>query len=88
MSGDIAKIELTRKAIGDALGDDTLKPVASELKKVVNDIYPALRQDMGRHIQQFGEAGDFAKWRAANAALSDFATDLENCNHKACASKG
>lgn len=82
LSGDIAKIELTRKAIGDALGDDTLKPVASELKKVVNDIYPALRQDMGRHIQQFGEAGDFAKWRSANAALSDFATDLENSTIK------
>ncbi len=82
LSGDIAKIELTRKAIGDALGDDTLKPVASELKKVVNDIYPALRQDMGRHIQQFGEAGDFSKWRAANAALSDFATDLENSTIK------
>lgn len=82
MSGDIAKIELTRKAIGDALGDDTLKPVASELKKVVNDIYPALRQDMGRHIQQFGEAGDYAKWRSANAALSDFATDLENSTIK------
>ncbi len=82
LSGDIAKIELTRKAIGDALGDDTLKPVASELKKVVNDIYPALRQDMGRHIQQFGEAGDYAKWRSANAALSDFATDLENSTIK------
>jgi len=82
MSGDIAKIELTRKTIGDALGDDTLKPVASELKKVVNDIYPALRQDMGRHIQRFGEAGDFAKWRSANAALSDFATDLENSTIK------
>jgi hypothetical protein len=82
LSGDIAKIELTRKAIGDALGDDTLKPVASELKKVVNDIYPALRQDMGRHIQKFGEAGDFVKWRSANAALSDFATDLENSTIK------
>lgn len=82
MSGNIADIELTRKIIGDALGDDTLKPVASELKKVVNDIYPALRQDMGRHIQQFGEAGDFAKWRSANAALSDFATDLENSTIK------
>ena len=82
MSGDIADIELTRKIIGDALGDDTLKPVASELKNVVNDIYPALRQDMGRHIQQFGEAGDFAKWRSANAALSDFATDLENSTIK------
>ena len=82
MSGDIADIELTRKIIGDALGDDTLKPVASELKKVVNDIYPALRQDMGRHIQQFGEAGDFAKWRSANTALSDFATDLENSTIK------
>lgn len=88
LSGDIAKIELTRKAIGDALGDDTLKPVASELKKVVNDIYPALRQDMGRHIQQFGEAGDFSKWRAANAALSDFATDLENSTIKRVLKKG
>lgn len=88
MSGDIAKIELTRKAIGDALGDDTLKPVASELKKVVNDIYPALRQDMGRHIQKFGEAGDFAKWRSANAALSDFATDLENATIKRVLAKG
>ena len=88
MSGDIAKIELTRKTIGDALGDDTLKPVASELKKVVNDIYPALRQDMGRHIQRFGESGDFAKWRSANAALSDFATDLENATIKRVLAKG
>ena len=88
MSGDIAKIELTRKTIGDALGDDTLKPVASELKKVVNDIYPALRQDMGRHIQRYGESGDFAKWRSANAALSDFATDLENATIKRVLAKG
>jgi hypothetical protein len=88
ISGDISKIELTRKAIGGALGDDTLKPVASELKKVVGDIYPALRQDMGRHIQKFGEAGDFAKWRSANAALSDFATDLENATIKRVLAKG
>jgi len=88
LSGDITKIELTRKAIGDALGDDTLKPVSSELKKVVGDIYPALREDMGRHIQKFGEAGDFAKWRSANSALSDFATDLENATIKRVLAKG
>lgn len=87
-SGNIADIELTRKIIGDALGDDTLKPVASELKNVVNDIYPALRQDMGRHIQRFGESGDFAKWRSANEALSDFATDLENSTIKRVLAKG
>jgi len=87
-SGKIDDIELTRKIIGDALGDDTLKPVASELKNVVNDIYPALRQDMGRHIQRFGESGDFAKWRSANEALSDFATDLENSTIKRVLAKG
>ena len=88
LSGDITNIELTRKVIGDALSDDTLRPVASELKNVVNDIYPALREDMGRHIQRFGEAGDFAKWRSANAALSDFATDLENSTIKRVLAKG
>lgn len=88
LSGDMRKIELTRKAIGDALGDDTLKPVSTELKKIVRDIYPALREDMGRHIKQFGEAGDFAKWRSANAALSDFATDLENATIKRVLAKG
>lgn len=88
LSGDMAKIELTRKAIGDALGDDTLKPVSTELKKIVGDIYPALRQDMGRHIQKFGEAGDFAKWRAANEQLSDFATDLETSTIRRVLTKG
>lgn len=76
LSGDIAKIELTRKAIGDAFNDDSLKPVSTELQKVVNELYPALNKDMGRHIQKFGEAGDFAKWKTANEELSDFATDL------------
>jgi hypothetical protein len=88
LSGDIQKIELTRKAIGDALGDDSLKPVSTELKKIVGDIYPALREDMGRHIKQFGEAGDFSKWRSANEALSDFATDLENTTVKRVLAKG
>lgn len=88
LSGDIRQVELVRKVIGDALGDDTLKPVASELKKVVNDLYPALREDMGRHIQKFGKAGDFSKWRAANEALSDFATDLENATVKRVLAKG
>lgn len=88
LSGDIRQVELVRKVIGDALGDDTLKPVSSELKKVVNDLYPALREDMGRHIQKFGKAGDFSKWRAANEALSDFATDLENATVKRVLAKG
>lgn len=88
LSGDMTKIELTRKAIGDALGDDTLKPVSTELKKIVGDIYPALRQDMGRHIQKFGEAGDFAKWRSANEQLSDFATDLETSTIRRVLTKG
>lgn len=88
LSGDMTKIELTRKAIGDALGDDSLKPVSTELKKIVGDIYPALRQDMGRHIQKFGEAGDFAKWRSANEQLSDFATDLETSTIRRVLTKG
>ncbi len=88
LSGDIRQVELTRKVIGDALSDDTLKPVSSELKKVVNDLYPALREDMGRHIQKFGQPGDFAKWRGANEALSDFATDLENATVKRVLAKG
>lgn len=88
LSGDMTKIELTRKAIGDALSDDTLKPVSTELKKIVGDIYPALRQDMGRHIQKFGEAGDFAKWRSANEQLSDFATDLETSTIRRVLTKG
>lgn len=76
LSNDIGKIELTRKAIGDAFNDDSLKPVSTELQKVVNDLYPALNKDIGRHIQRFGEAGDFAKWKTANEDLADFATDL------------
>lgn len=76
LSNDIGKIELTRKAIGDAFNDDSLKPVSTELQKVVNDLYPALNKDIGRHIQRFGEAGDFAKWKSANEDLADFATDL------------
>ena len=87
-SGDITQIELTRKAIGDALSDDTLKPVSTELKNIVQDIYPALRQDMGRHIQKFGDPGDFAKWRSANEKLSDFATDLEDSTIKRVLAKG
>jgi hypothetical protein len=43
---------------------------------------------MGRHIQRFGESGDFAKWRSANEALSDFATDLENSTIKRVLAKG
>jgi hypothetical protein len=88
MSGDMTQIELTRKAIGDALSDDALKPVSTELKKIVQDIYPALRQDMGRHIQKVGDPGDFAKWRSANEKLSDFATDLEDSTIKRVLAKG
>jgi len=87
-SGNINVIEDTRKLIGDAGFDQTLAPVKSALNSVVNDIYPALNQDMGAAIQKFGKAGDFSKWKSANEALSDFATDLENSTVKRVLSKG
>ena len=87
-SGDINVIEDTRKLIGDAGFDQTLAPVKSALNSVVNNIYPALNQDMGSAIQKFGKAGDFSKWKAANEALSDFATDLENSTVKRVLAKG
>lgn len=87
-SGNINVIEDTRKLIGDAGFDQTLAPVKSALNSVVNDIYPALNQDMGAAIQKFGKAGDFSKWKAANEALSDFATDLENSTVKRVLAKG
>jgi hypothetical protein len=88
VKGDINVIEDTRKLIGDAGFDQTLAPVKSALNSVVNDLYPALNQDMGAAIQKFGKAGDFSKWKAANEALSDFATNLENSTVKRVLAKG
>lgn len=88
VKGDINIIEDTRKLIGDAGFDQTLAPVKSALNSVVNDLYPALNKDMGAAIQKFGKAGDFSKWKAANEALSDFATDLENSTVKRVLAKG
>jgi hypothetical protein len=88
VKGDINVIEDTRKLIGDAGFDQTLAPVKSALNSVVNDVYPALNQDMGAAIQKFGKPGDFSKWKSANESLSDFATDLENSTVKRVLAKG
>lgn len=88
IKGDINVIEDTRKLIGDAGFDQTLAPVKSALNSIVNDIYPALNQDMGAAIQKFGKPGDFSKWKSANEALSDFATDLEGSTVKRVLARG
>lgn len=71
-SKTIQDIEDYRKdVIGEKMKSPDFVDVKSRGEKVVNKIYAALNQDMGRFIKDNGQRKDFLKWKIGNARISE-----------------
>lgn len=74
----LSQIEGNRKLLGDMFADPNLASIRGDGEKAINALYDPLRSDMGAFIKANGEKADYAKWKSANAALSDMAGQLKN----------
>lgn len=75
----ISIVDEIRKDIGDALKKDAdLAGVKKRGENIANDVYAALKEDMGDFIKEKGNPRDFNKWKATNLKLSKFIGDTKN----------
>jgi hypothetical protein len=82
----ISQLEETKKSVGDQtlrnveenrklLGDffDTMKDdkaISRNKKKVLDEVYGSVNEDMGDYIKLKGEPKDFTKWKSTNVAIN------------------
>lgn len=70
-------IEDFRDIVRSAKADPSLAAIKGKSGKVADEVYRAVRADMGDYIKQAGQPGDIAKWKDADKALAIMAEELK-----------
>jgi len=73
----LENIEMLRRQFGESFNDPGLAGVKGTAQKALNEIYPAVNDDMGAFIKANGNPEDFAKWKEANTELAGNIKELE-----------
>ena len=82
------QVEDLRAIVRNAKADPGLAVVKTKGTKLIDDIYKAVRSDMGDYITAAGEPGDIAKWRDADKALAGMVEELKIPAMKAALNRG